>query len=126
MALTMDSIPAFFAAGSIVPTKSRIRRSSSCMVQDPHTLSVYLDPDAGQASGSLYLDDQETLAYQDGKSFLDFAMQVKEGALTAMVARGNGFEGDISAEVERVHFFGLKAKPTSAELVDKSGKKREL
>jgi len=126
MKLTMDSIPAFFAAGSIVPTKSRIRRSSSCMIQDPHTLSVYLDPEAGHASGSLYLDDQETLAYQDGKSFLDFALEIKESALTAKVARGNGFGGDISAEVERVHFFGLKARPTSAEFVDKNGSKREL
>jgi len=124
--LTMDSIPAFFTAGSIVPTKSRVRRSSSCMVQDPHTLSVYLDPETGLAGGSLYLDDQETLAYQDGKSFLDFALKMKEGSLTADVARGDGFEGDISAEVERVHFFGLKEEPKSAEFVDKSGVKREL
>jgi len=124
--LTMDSIPAFFAAGSIVPIKSRIRRSSACMVQDPHTLSVYLDPEAGSASGSLYLDDQTTLAYQDGKSFLDFDLKVSESTLTANVARGDDFEGDISAEVERVHFYGLKAAAKSAELVDKNGNKREL
>ncbi|CAK0791504.1 unnamed protein product [Prorocentrum cordatum] len=33
--VTMENIPAFYRAGKIVPLKSRIRRSSTCMHQDP-------------------------------------------------------------------------------------------
>merc|ERR1711988_2083265 len=35
--LDLDKIPAYFHAGTIVPTKSRIRRNSACMKLDPHT-----------------------------------------------------------------------------------------
>merc|ERR1712217_710745 len=36
VSLTLDSIPAYYRAGCIIPLKSRIRRSSSCMALDPH------------------------------------------------------------------------------------------
>merc|ERR1712110_783583 len=71
VSLTIESIPAYYHAGTIIPLKSRIRRSSSCMALDPHTLNVYLDPATGSAKGRVYIDDYKTQAYQDGKSFLD-------------------------------------------------------
>merc|ERR1712232_1208904 len=48
--LSMDRIPAFYKAGSIVPLKKRVRRSSSCMALDPLTLMVHLDPSTGSAN----------------------------------------------------------------------------
>merc|ERR1712083_265499 len=71
LSVSLDSIPAYYRAGSIIPLKSRVRRSSSCMALDPHTLNVYLDPAAATASGRLYIDDYKTQTYQDDKSFLE-------------------------------------------------------
>jgi alpha 1,3-glucosidase len=48
--LTLQTIPAYYRAGSIIPLKSRIRRSSGCMAQDPLTLQIYLTPQ-GTATG---------------------------------------------------------------------------
>lgn len=39
----MTSIPVFQRGGSIIPTKERVRRASSLMINDPYTLRVALD-----------------------------------------------------------------------------------
>merc|ERR1712146_554289 len=66
--VTMENIPAYCRAGSIVPLKTRARRSSTSMWLDPFTLSVYLDPSTGEAHGRVYIDDYKTQTYQDGSS----------------------------------------------------------
>ncbi|CAE8742577.1 unnamed protein product, partial [Polarella glacialis] len=75
--LDMDSIPAYYKAGSVVPLKSRVRRSSSCMALDPFTLHVYLNPDGNTATGRIYIDDYRTKEHEDGKSFLDIDFEFK-------------------------------------------------
>ncbi|KAI8999776.1 glycosyl hydrolases family 31-domain-containing protein [Gaertneriomyces semiglobifer] len=60
----MDHIPVLVRAGSVVPTRSRVRRSSSLMKHDPYTLLIALD--RGVAKGRLYIDDGRTEAYQSG------------------------------------------------------------
>jgi alpha 1,3-glucosidase len=114
VAYIMDYIPAYHRAGTIVPLKSRIRRSSGCMAQDPLTLNVYLTPD-GTASGRVYLDDYRTKAYQDGKSFLKVSFEYKGGVLRAASTSGS-LPAEISAEVERVEIFGLSSAPSGAVL----------
>lgn len=124
--LTLDSIPAYYRAGTIVPLKNRVRRSSSCMWMDPLTLSIYLDPATGTAKGHLYLDDYKTTTYQDGKSFLDVDFEFAAGTLRAAAVRGQlQADSSISAEVERVEIFGLKAPAKGASLTVK-GTKHEL
>ncbi len=49
-------------AGSVVPTRQRLRRSSALTHQDPVTLIVALDSN-WKADGDLYLDDGESFAY---------------------------------------------------------------
>ncbi|CAJ1411005.1 unnamed protein product [Effrenium voratum] len=112
--LDLDSIPAYYKAGTVVPLKSRIRRSSACMSLDPFTLNVYLDPQTGHAKGRLYIDDYRTRAYEDGKSFLDIELEFKDGILKAS-SRGQLPEAAVGAEIERVEIFGLKSAPQSAE-----------
>lgn len=124
VSVNMESIPAFYRAGKIVPLKSRIRRSSACMALDPHTLSVYLDPSTGEASGRLYLDDTRTTKYQDGKSFLDVTFAFKGGVLRAASARGEA-PTEVASDVERVEIFGLSSAPSKATL-DVGGVKHEL
>lgn len=116
--LDIDSIPAYYKGGSVVPLKSRIRRSSSCMSQDPFTLHVYLDPQAGAATGRLFLDDYRTRMYEDGKSFLEIEFEFKDGTLRASKTVGQlpeAVAAAVSAEIERVEIFGLKSPLTAAE-----------
>lgn len=110
----MESIPTYYRAGKIIPIKNRVRRSSTCMHMDPHTLSVYLDPVSNTAAGSLYIDDYKTKQYLDGKSFLRADFSYKDGTLQATSAGEP--PADVSTEVERVEVFGLSTAPTSATL----------
>merc|ERR1712039_837709 len=125
LSLTLESIPAYYLAGTIIPLQSRIRRSSSCMALDPHTLNVYLDPATGSAKGRVYLDDYKTLTYQDGKSFLEVEFVFESGTLKASATRGSLADASVSTEVEKVEVFGLKAAPKGAEL-ELQGVKHEL
>jgi len=118
--LTLDSIPAYYRAGAIVPLKNRVRRSSTCSWLDPLTLQVYLDPTTGTAKGHVYIDDYKTTTYQDGKSFLDVDLEFSEGALKASAVRGQLPAGLTDwAQVERVEIFGLKAPIKEANLMTK-------
>eukprot|EP00927_Polykrikos_kofoidii_P008057 TRINITY_DN13338_c0_g1_i1.p1 TRINITY_DN13338_c0_g1~~TRINITY_DN13338_c0_g1_i1.p1 ORF type:complete len:1024 (-),score=135.47 TRINITY_DN13338_c0_g1_i1:338-3409(-) len=107
IALSLDRIPAFYQAGKIVPLKTRVRRSSSCMAMDPLTLNVYLNPMTKSAQGRVYLDDYKTKNYQDGKSFLSVNLEFVNNVLRASSTEGD-LAADIAAEVERVEIFGLQ------------------
>jgi alpha 1,3-glucosidase len=61
----LDKIPVFIQGGHIIPRKDRARRSSGLMRFDPYTLVVVLDQ-AGDATGTLYVDDGESFDYQEG------------------------------------------------------------
>lgn len=102
----------FQRGGSIVPKKERQRRASTLMLHDPYTLIICLDRQ-GKASGSLYLDDEKSYAYRQGKrihTIYDFA----NGQLT------NRFEGKpnykTDAWIERIVIAGLEKVPSSASI----------
>uniref|UniRef100_A0A674C6J1 Neutral alpha-glucosidase AB n=1 Tax=Salmo trutta TaxID=8032 RepID=A0A674C6J1_SALTR len=67
--VTMSSIPVFQRGGSIICRKNRVRRSSSCMENDPYTLYVALDSQ-GNAEGELYIDDGHTFKHETDKQFI--------------------------------------------------------
>ena len=62
----IDKIPVYQRGGSIIPRKLRLRRSTHTMSKDPYTFYVALNR-KGQASGTLYLDDETTFNYKKGK-----------------------------------------------------------
>lgn len=121
--LTMERIPAYFRAGTIVPLKQRIRRSSSCMALDPLTLHVYLDKTTGTATGRVYIDDYKTKQYQNGIS-LTVEFKYENGVLSAASSQGS-LPDSVAAEIERVEIFGLPAAPQTAT-ADIAGTRSEL
>jgi alpha 1,3-glucosidase len=121
--LSIERIPAYYRAGSIIPLKKRVRRSSSCMAFDPLTLMVHLDPTTGKAHGRLYVDDYKTKDYLQGKS-LKVEFEFASGVLKASKVTGQLPE-TITAEVERVQIFGLTKAPVGATL-EVDGKSVEL
>jgi len=122
--VTMETIPAYYRAGAIIPLKSRMRRSSSCTWLDPFTLNVYLDPKQGTASGRLYIDDYKTNAYQINENFLDLEFEFKNGVLSTTSKKGK-LAASVSTEVERIEIFGL-SKPLASASLSSDGTQREL
>ncbi|XP_077062825.1 neutral alpha-glucosidase AB isoform X4 [Siphateles boraxobius] len=67
--VTISSIPVFQRGGSIICRKDRVRRSSSCMENDPYSLYVALSSQ-GSAEGELYIDDFHTFNFETSKQFV--------------------------------------------------------
>ncbi|QIX02522.1 hypothetical protein AMS68_008039 [Peltaster fructicola] len=65
VAAPLEVIPLFMQGGNIIPRRDRPRRSSGLMRYDPFTLVIAIGL-AGDAEGTLYLDDGESFAYQQG------------------------------------------------------------
>ncbi|KAK0947779.1 glucosidase II [Friedmanniomyces endolithicus] len=61
----LEEIPLLMRGGHIIPRRDRPRRSSGLMRWDPFTLVVVLG-NAGDAEGTLYLDDGESFDYEEG------------------------------------------------------------
>ena len=61
----LDTLPLLMQGGHIIPRKERPRRSSGLMKWDPYTLVVVLD-NAGNARGTLYIDDGESFDHKEG------------------------------------------------------------
>ncbi|CAB1316098.1 unnamed protein product [Coregonus sp. 'balchen'] len=80
--VTMSSIPVFQRGGSIICRKNRVRRSSSCMENDPYTLYVALDPE-GNAEGEFYIDDGHTFKHETDKQFIHRRLSLTANTLSA-------------------------------------------
>jgi alpha 1,3-glucosidase len=76
----LDKLPVFIRGGSVVPRKMRLRRSSKLMYYDPITLVVVPDS-LGTASGSLYMDDEHTLAHEKLGEFALRSFTFSDGVL---------------------------------------------
>jgi alpha-glucosidase (family GH31 glycosyl hydrolase) len=66
--LTLSSIPAFVKAGSIIPLKITKRASTLHMRDDPISFAVWPCTE-GKATGFLYLDDEESMAFHESQDF---------------------------------------------------------
>lgn len=110
----LSSIPVFQRGGSIIPKKIRIRRSSQLMKHDPYSLFIALN-DEKTASGTLYLDDELTMAYQDGKSTLR-AFAWENGILSCTGPISSSYSS--TNTLERIVVFGLGQNPTFVRVQD--------
>ncbi|XP_048884257.1 neutral alpha-glucosidase AB [Brienomyrus brachyistius] len=110
--VTISSIPVFQRGGSIIPRKLRIRRSTSCMENDPYTLFVALSPQR-TAEGELYIDDGHTFAYKENK----FIHRQLTFANNALVSRNLVPDSSFSTAswIERVLIIGAN-KPSKVTL----------
>ena len=114
----LDKIPVYQRGGSIITRKLRLRRSSMLMKKDPYTLYVALDADM-LASGTLYMDDEETFGYKkrDEYALAALSADLNAGKLQNEVTVGSGWTskvGSMAADrmVERVIVMGVKKAPS--------------
>lgn len=121
VSVTLENIPAFYRAGTIVPLKYRVRRSSSCMALDPLTLNIYLN-ERGEAKGRVYLDDFTTTSYQTGEKLEVEFDYFKNGTLTSSAVLGT-LPAGVAAAIERVEVFGGTLSPVRATLTYANEKK---
>ncbi|XP_013107527.2 neutral alpha-glucosidase AB [Stomoxys calcitrans] len=105
-------IPVYQRGGSIVPKKERIRRASTLMKNDPYTLIVCLDR-KGKAEGTLYLDDEKSYDYRQGK-FIHVNYSFDGGKLTNNFIKPPNYE--TKAWIERIVIAGLDRQPKSATI----------
>ena len=105
--VTMESVPVFARGGHIIPSQLRLRRSSETMANDPYTLIVYPDA-AGNASGSLYVDDGESTDYERGEyALLHFTFA--RGNLSVRVEPGSR-PLHSSVSIERIVLMGAATR----------------
>ncbi|KAE8694113.1 putative glucan 1,3-alpha-glucosidase [Hibiscus syriacus] len=121
-----DSIPAFQRAGTIVPRKDRLRRSSTQMMLDPFTLVIALNS-SQEAEGELYLDDGKSFDFKHG-AYIHRRFVFSNGHLTssnmAPSPPGNSkFSSDCF--VERIILLGYTPGAKTA-LVEPENQKAEI
>ena len=109
----LGDIPIFLKGGSVITRQDRYRRSSKLMARDPYTLVVSLSK-AGTARGSLYLDDGESFAYENGEySVVNFEWESVTLTCTSTRAFAQGAEG---LEVERILVVGVRDEVQSVSI----------
>lgn len=114
--VTIEKIPVFQRGGAIVSKKERARRASTAMSKDPYTLIVTLDQQ-GQAQGRLYLDDGQSLEYQNGQSLMvEFTM--KDNILSSKFIGEGRYE--TNEMVEKIVIAGVAKSPSKIETEGRS------
>lgn len=96
-----------------MPKKERQRRSSKLMLNDPYTLVICLDRQ-GKAAGTLYLDDEKSYAYRDGK-FIYVNFEFGDNQLTNRFIGKPKYKSE--SWIERIVIAGLDRVPTSATIL---------
>lgn len=120
----LDKIAVFQRGGSIVPRKMRLRRSSKLMIQDPFTLFIALDK-TGVAQGDLYIDDEETFDFKEGKFALR-RFKFEAGVLTGSAVPGSPAGFTAVNQIERVVVMGMAKPPRSVALSPASGPAQDV
>ena len=104
-------------AGSIVPMKCRIRKSSELMFYDPFTLVIAAD-EKGNAEGKLYEDDGKSERFETGNYVYRQLKLAKEGSTYKLTnapyneKEGNEFAKTYDVEIERIRVAGIPSKPS--------------
>lgn len=123
----LDTIPAYYQGGNIVPRRERARRSSAAMRLDPFTLIVAKGKD-GNAEGKLYLDDEETYEFQKG-AYAHTAFNYRSNQLscesihedTSSKAAKSFIESNKGLRVERIRILGQTKKPSGVKVFHADG-----
>jgi alpha-glucosidase len=119
---TMETVPIFARAGAIVPEQPLVQSTDEKPI-GPLTLRVYPPTEPGQAcSGSLYLDDGISYAFQKG-SFLreSFTCNSTSSGLTVSIAPREGSFAPWWSQLS-IEVYG-QSKSASAATVDGSSVK---
>nr|XP_055056776.1 neutral alpha-glucosidase AB isoform X1 [Misgurnus anguillicaudatus] len=120
--VTMSTIPVFQRGGSIICRKDRIRRSSSCMDNDPYTLYVALGSQ-GSAQGELYIDDFHTFNFKNNQ-FIHRLLSFSAGTLSSSnLAPDSQFS--TGSWIEKIIIFG-GVQPSSVTLTNADGTESAL
>uniref|UniRef100_A0A8C9ZHG4 Glucosidase II alpha subunit n=1 Tax=Sander lucioperca TaxID=283035 RepID=A0A8C9ZHG4_SANLU len=120
--VTMSSIPVFQRGGSIIPKKIRVRRASSCMMHDPYTLYVALNPQR-TAEGKLYIDDGHTFNYEK-KEFIHRRLSFTNNILSSVNLAPDA-QFTTQSWIERIVILGA-SKPSTVTLKTADGKESQL
>ncbi|XP_060183066.1 probable glucan 1,3-alpha-glucosidase [Lycium barbarum] len=121
-----DSVPSFQRAGTIIPRKDRLRRSSTQMENDPYTLVIALNS-AQAAEGELYIDDGKSFEFKQG-AFIHRRFTFSNGKLISSNAAPSTAGSSIfSSEctLERIILLGLSPGAKTA-LIEPGNKKVEI
>lgn len=105
-------IPVYQRGGTIVPKKERIRRAATLMKNDPYTLVICLDR-SGKAEGTLYLDDEKSFDYRQGK-YIYIHYKFDGTKLTNTFVKPPNY--DSKSWIERIVIAGLENQPKSATI----------
>lgn len=112
----LEKIPVFVRAGTIVPRKLRVRRSTSTMYNDPFTLFI-AQTEQGKASGLVYFDDEHSFDYQTGRYALRH-LSFTQSKLSCRAAHSSGnFEAPNT--LERIVIMGVNWVPTKVTVTDR-------
>jgi alpha 1,3-glucosidase len=127
IASNLDKIPVYQRGGSVISRKLRLRRSAALMKRDPYTLYVALD-DAKTASGTLYMDDEESFDYERKGEFAEASFTADFSGNVATIGNaisvGAGWEKQLEIfeserMVERIVVMGVQKAPKEVSLNDK-------
>ncbi|CAM6086153.1 unnamed protein product [Calypogeia fissa] len=116
--VSVDAVPAFQRAGSIIPRKDRFRRSSTQMEFDPYTLVVALNS-AYEAEGELYIDDGKSYDFRDG-AFIHRRFTFSGGRISSTnlgPAKPGKKVFHTPCKIERIILLGLRRKDAAAHRV---------
>ncbi|CAM4534469.1 unnamed protein product [Leuciscus chuanchicus] len=121
--VTMSSIPVFQRGGSIICRKDRVRRSSSCMENDPYSLYVALSSQ-GSAEGELYIDDFHTFNFETSKQFVHRHLSFSANMLSSRnLSPDSQFSTD--SWIEKIVIIG-GSQPSSVTLRNADGTESTL
>ncbi|KAK6923487.1 Glycoside hydrolase family 31, N-terminal domain [Dillenia turbinata] len=115
LGVSEESIPAFQRAGTIIPRKDRLRRSSTQMVNDPYTLVIALNS-SKSAEGELYIDDGKSFEFEQG-AYIHRRFVFSDGKLTSInIAPGASGKSQFLSNciVERIILLGHSSGSKSA------------
>lgn len=118
----INKIPVYQRAGSVIPRKLRLRRSSEMMIHDPYTLYIALNK-AGKAKGFVYMDDEKTYDYEHKELFAEANIEVDIKRYITCAVTGNdewlAAQPTSSRRIERIVMMGVKESPKSIVLGSK-------
>uniref|UniRef100_A0A672PDP9 Neutral alpha-glucosidase AB-like n=1 Tax=Sinocyclocheilus grahami TaxID=75366 RepID=A0A672PDP9_SINGR len=113
----------FQRGGSIICRKDRVRRSSSCMENDPYTLYAALNSQ-GSAEGELYIDDFHTFNFEKAKQFVHRHLSFSANTLSSRnLAPDSQFS--TASWIEKIVIIG-GSQPSSATLKNADGTESAL
>ena len=117
-----ETVPVYIRGGSVVPSKWRVRKSSSLMFNDPFTLTIAVD-DNGKAEGELYVDDGETFGFAKGE-FIHKKFTFDGTKLLSVDAAVNNKNSEFVTRyhvvIEQVKILGLDRSPSRVTVAGNS------